>query len=260
MIPGLPLHQVLFVDIETVSAQPDFDRLSPYEQGLWQEKARFWLRDYEGDDQGLARCYLDRAAILAEFGRVVCISVGILVPGSRPGEDRFRLKSFAGEDEAVLLRDFATMLDQHFPDPNRFYLCGHNLREFDVPYLCRRMIMLGIPLPNLLQISGRKPWEVKYLLDTLELWKFGDIKHFTSLKLLAHCLGIPSPKEDIDGSQVGRVFYGEGDLAAITRYCEGDVLTVAQVLRRFQGLPLLDREMVSFSSPEAGGGPLPSDD
>lgn len=247
MISGLPLHQVLFLDIETVSGQPSLDGLDPHARSLWVEKARFWLRDYEGMEDGPAQCYLDRAAILAEFGRVVCISVGILVPGAAGEEERFRLKSFAGEDESALLREFATMLDRHFPDPNRYFLCGHNLKEFDVPYLCRRMIMLGIPLPALLQISGRKPWEVKYLLDTLELWKFGDIKHFISLKLLAYCLGIPSPKEDIDGSQVGRVFYRDGDLPAIVRYCEGDVLTVAQVMRRLQGLPLLDPGQVNYS-------------
>lgn len=247
MVSGLPLQQVLFLDIETVSGQPTWEALGAEAQALWTEKARFWLRDYEDVANGPAQCYHDRAAILAEFGRVVCISVGILVPGGDGGEDQFRLKSFAGEDEAALLKEFAAMLDRHFPDPNRFYLCGHNLKEFDVPYLCRRMIMLGIPLPALLQISGRKPWEVKYLLDTLELWKFGDIKHFISLKLLAHCLGIPSPKEDIDGSQVGRVFYQEGNLQAIIRYCEGDVLTVAQVMRRFQGMPLLDPSQVTYS-------------
>lgn len=247
MMDELPLYNILFLDIETVSAHAAFEEMDAAGQALWKEKARYWLKDYGEDPAGPADCYRDRAAILAEFGRVVCISAGLITRGEDPAGDGFRLKSFAGEDERQVLADFSKMLDQHFSDTNRFFICGHNIREFDVPYLGRRMIMHGLPLPAMLRISGKKPWEVRHLIDTLELWKFGDIKHYTSLKLLAYCLGIPSPKEDLDGSQVGRVFYQEKDLPAITRYCEKDVLTVAQVVRRMGGKPLITEELVTVS-------------
>lgn len=248
MLQDIPLASVLFIDIETVSGHATFDDADDSTRELWREKARYWLKDYPVEEEAPALCYRDRAAILAEFGKVVCISVGLLGRASAGEEGVFRLKSYAGDDEFTLLSAFAALLNQHFADPSRYWLCGHNLKEFDVPYLCRRMMMHGIPLPALLQISGKKPWEVRHLLDTLELWKFGDIKHYTSLKLLAHCLGVPSPKDDLDGSQVGRVYYQEQDLEAIVRYCERDVLAVAQVVRRMMGLPLIAPEAVQFSS------------
>lgn len=242
----IPLSQVLFLDIETVSGEPSHAQLSPEERDLWAEKARFWLQSYEGQDDPEALCYNDKAAILAEFGRVVCISVGLLVPGEIPDEDGFRLKSFCGEDEKALLQGFAAMLDGHFSDPNRYFFCGHNIKEFDIPYLCRRMWMKGLTLPAMLDLSGRKPWETKHLLDTMELWKFGDVKHYSSLKLLTHCLGVPSPKDEMDGSQVGHAFYRNKDLASIARYCEKDVLATAQVLRRMMQLPLIAADKVTF--------------
>jgi hypothetical protein len=243
-----PIYKVLFIDIETVSRTHHLEELQEEEQALWKQKAKYWLKDYADQADPEAVCYENRAAILAEFGRIICISVGIHAAGDKDGEDTFRLKSFAGDDEEVILREFGKLMDEHFSDPNKAFLCGHNIREFDIPYICRRMLMLGIPLPNLFQISGKKPWQISYLIDTLELWKFGDIKHFISLKLLTWCLGIPSPKEDIEGSDVGRVYYVENDLPSIVRYCERDVLAVAQVLRKMMGLPLLAGDAIVSTS------------
>lgn len=242
----LPKEQVLFIDIETVSAANELASLLEEEQELWQHKARYWIRDYGDAPDAPANCYRDRSAILAEFGKVVCISLGYIVPGKHGKEDGFRMTSFAGDDEVALLEGFCRLLEKHYPSPERMSLCGHNVREFDVPFLCRRLLIHGMPLPAVLQISGKKPWEVRHIIDTLELWKFGDIKHFISLKLLTHCLGVPSPKDDIDGSDIHRVYYEERDIAAIRHYCEKDVLAVAQVLRRLAGIPLISEELVTL--------------
>jgi len=231
-----PLHHVLFLDVETVSARPGFDGLDDRGQSLWRQKIAYMARrdDHEWADEEYARAYTDRAAIYAEFGKVVVISAGFLTHDAA-GETEMRIKSFHGHDEGAVLRDFAALLVKNFNNPNRHVLCGHNIREFDIPYLCRRMTVHAIPLPNVLQIAGKKPWEVRHLADTFEMWKFGDMKNFTSLDLLAYTLGIPSPKEDMDGSQVGRAYWEQDQLSEIRRYCERDVFTVAQVYLRLLG-------------------------
>jgi len=237
---------ILFLDIETVSIQPEFARLDTRGQALWRQKTAWIARQAETPwtDEEYARQYTDRAAIYAEFGQVIVISAGFLSDG---GDGRvLRIKSFAGDDEARVLQGFADLLDKRFHNPTRHALCGHNIKEFDIPYLCRRMLVHGIPFPVLLQITGKKPWEVKHLLDTFEMWKFGDIKNFTSLDLLAYTLGIPSPKENMDGSMVGRAYWEEQRLDDIRHYCERDVLTVAQVYLRFLGEPLLEEHEVHF--------------
>lgn len=212
------LQQILFLDIETVSESRQFADLDEYWQELWDQKTRF----QRGEEESPADFYPKRAGILAEFGKVVCISCGYFV--QRGSDWEFRLKSFADEDEFQVLDQFAQLLDK-LP---RFVLCGHNAKEFDFPYLTRRMIKHDIKLPPQLRNWGKKPWEIPHL-DTLELWKFGDYKNYTSLKLLAQMFGLPSPKDDIDGSQVGQVFWEEGDLKRIRVYCEKDVLTLAKV-------------------------------
>ena len=171
-------------------------------------------------------------AVLAEFGKIICISCGF-----ENGKE-FRIKSFYGDDESILLEEFAHMLNKHY-DTERYLLCGHNGKEFDFPYISRRMLINGIKLPNILNMAGKKPWEIRHL-DTMELWKFGDFKHFTSLELLASVFKIPTPKDDIDGSMVGYVYWKENDLQRIVTYCQKDVLTVAQLLRRYLGLPLIN--------------------
>ncbi len=243
-----PIYDLLFLDIETVSASPTYAELPDPVQQLWKEKAQYWIRPFEDQEEGARQSYASRAAILAEFGKVVCISMGFLTKGNRPEEDVLRLKSWYSTDEKAILDPFSAVLETHFGNPMSHLLCGHNIREFDVPYLCRRMLMQGMPLPPMLDVAGKRPWQLKHILDTLELWKFGDIKHYISLKLLTHCLGIESPKSDISGADVGRIYYEENDLDGLASYCEGDVLAVAQVMRRMCKLPLLTTDQVTKAS------------
>ncbi|GAA4338551.1 3'-5' exonuclease [Flaviaesturariibacter amylovorans] len=232
---------ILFLDIETVPQYSSYDELPERWKGLWDIKAASLLRGREGE--GPASVY-ERAGIYAEFGKIVCISCGCL-QGDGP-EKRLRLKSYYGHDEAALLRDFAGTLHRHWTGPDKM-LCAHNGKEFDFPYLCRRMIINGILIPEPLLIAGRKPWEVRHL-DTMELWKFGDFKNYTSLNLIAAALGVPSPKDDIDGSQVGPVYWNDGDLERIRTYCQKDVVTLAQVLLRYHCQPLVPEEQVLIVS------------
>lgn len=232
MLHNLAIGEVLFLDIETVSAHRAFEELSPYEQVLWEEKSVF-LR--ERKQFTLVESYRE-AGIHAEFGKIVCISVGYFHFES---DNRvFRTHSFYGHDEKQLLLDFVGMLDKHQKKKFKL-LCAHNGKEFDFPYIARRLLINGIGLPDILDIAGRKPWEIAHL-DTMELWKFGDYKHYTSIKLLAHVFGIPTPKDDIDGSEVHNVYYEENNLNRIELYCRKDVVTVAQLLLAYRGNPLLD--------------------
>lgn len=244
MIESIDIASILFIDIECVSAQPHFDELDETFQELWHSKAKGILK--KGSDptgEEVEEAYRSRAAIYAEFGKIICISVGIVV---RDAEHRLgvRLKSFTHQDEKQLLKSFCQLLSQHYNDPNRHFICGHNIKEFDVPYICRRLVVHQLEFPALLQLHGKKPWETRYLLDTMELWKFGDGKNFTSLKLLAAILGFPSPKDDIDGSDVGRVFWEEQDIDRIALYCEKDVLATVQLFLRFRRLPILIADQV----------------
>ena len=234
MLEKINLEDILFLDIETVPLFESFSQLSEIEQILWEEKTK-----YQRKDDFTAEEFYDKAGIWAEFGKIVCISVGFF--SFRNDQRTFRVKSFLGE-EIEILKNFTLLLEQHFNRPNKI-LCGHNAKEFDFPYLTRRMIINNLRVPLKLQLFGKKPWEVPHL-DTLELWKFGDYKHFTSLKLLAHVLGIASPKEDIDGSQVSDVFYKENDIDRIATYCERDTITVAQIFLRLRGDELLDDDEI----------------
>ncbi len=239
------LSRILFLDIETVSAQASYEELDETFKALWKRKASFLLRQTEEElkEEDAAAAYTDKAGIFAEFGRIVCISVGILHKDDS-ATWQLRLKSFASENEAELLGLFKELLDKHYADTRNTGLCGHNIKEFDIPYLCRRMWVNQIPLPIALDLSGKKPWETQHLIDTLEMWKFGDRKNYTSLKLLAALFGIPSPKDDIDGSEVGRVFWEEKDLPRIARYCEKDVLATVQLYLKYHFLPLLEEEQI----------------
>jgi len=245
MLNTIDIANVLFLDVECVSGEPNFEEVQEPMRALWAHKARGITRSEEDlDEEALAETYLDRAAIYAEFGKIVCISVGFVTRDKEDQRLRLRLKSFASENEQELLEEFAQLLNQFFNNPNRHFLCGHNIKEFDVPYICRRMVVNQMPFPKLLDITGKKPWETKHLLDTMELWKFGDRKSFTSLKLLAAVLNFPSPKDDIDGSQVGRVFWDENDLDRIALYCEKDVLATVQLFLRLQRRPILEEDQV----------------
>lgn len=234
MLHKIHLENILFLDIETVPLHPSFDLVETHVQELWEQKT-----EYQRKEDYTAEEFYTRAGIWAEFGKIICISAGYFV--MKGSHRQFRVTSFYGE-EPSLLQDFKNLLDLHFNKPNHL-LCAHNGKEFDFPYIARRMIINQIPLPDKLNLFGKKPWEVPHL-DTMELWRFGDYKHFTSLKLLTHILGIPSPKDDIDGSQVREVYYVEKDIDRIIRYCEKDTLAVAQIFLRFRNDQLLEEEEV----------------
>ena len=224
MYDQLDLSSVLFLDVECVSGEATLADVDPVLGGLWAEKAPRLLRVDELSEEEVAEAYVDKAAIYAEFGKIVCISVGFL--GQTEDGLQLRVKSFADVDEAILLEDFAKLLAN---SRNFRFLCGHNVKEFDIPYIGRRMLIHGMKLPQAIDLRGKKPWDLKHLLDTMDMWKFADRKAYTSLKLLAALFGIPSPKGDIDGSQVGRVFWEEGDLDRIAVYCEKDVVATVNV-------------------------------
>ena len=235
MINKVRLDNILFLDIETVPLEENFENLDSDMQQLWDDKTK-----YQRKDEFTPEAFYERAGIWAEFGKIVCISVGYFIIKS--DVRTFRVTSFFG-DEIKILKDFINLLNNHFCQPQHI-LCGHNAKEFDIPFIARRMIINGISLPEKINLFGKKPWEIPHL-DTLELWKFGDYKHFTSLKLLTKILGIPSPKGDIDGSQVGHVFYIEKDIDRIVTYCEKDTIAVAQIFLRLRGDELLvDAEIV----------------
>lgn len=230
MISKLNLENILFLDIETVPETHYFSDLDEAKQELWELKSQ-----YQRKDEATAEEFYDRAGIWAEFGKIICISVGYF---KFQGESRqFRTTSFYG-DEIKILKDFKNLLISHFSQAKHL-LCAHNGKEFDFPYIARRMIIHGLELPYKLNLFGKKPWEVPHL-DTLELWKFGDYKTYTSLKLLTNVLGIPSPKDDIDGSDVYRVYYEANGINRIIEYCEKDTIAVAQIFLRLSGNTILN--------------------
>jgi predicted PolB exonuclease-like 3'-5' exonuclease len=236
MLNRINPEHILFLDIETVPQFENYDQLDPLARDLWEQKTQ-----YQRKDEFTPKEFYDRAGIWAEFGKIICISAGFF--NLKGDQQSFRVTSFHG-DEDVILKDFKNLLETHFNRPHHL-LCAHNGKEFDFPYIARRMIIHRIPLPNKLNLFGKKPWEVPHL-DTMEMWKFGDYKTFTSLKLMAHILGIPSPKDDIDGSQVRDVYYDEADIDRIIKYCEKDTVTVAQIFLRLRNDPLLEEgEIVS---------------
>lgn len=232
MLEKVQLERILFLDIETVPQVYHFDELSNDASKLFEAKSRSRIRE----DKPVKEVYNETAGIWAEFGKIVCISVGFInetVTGRQ-----MRVKSFFHEDEETVLKQFKRLLDEH--GNSKYYaLCGHNAKEFDFPYICRRMLIQGIELPNLLDIAGKKPWEIAHL-DTMELWKFGDYKAYTSLALLCHVFNIPTPKDDISGADVARVYYEEGGLERIKNYCEKDVVALIQLFLRMKGQHLIE--------------------
>jgi 3'-5' exonuclease len=236
---AVPLQNILFLDIETAAQYPSFDQLPEEWKELWVRKSNSLIRDRPTET---AESVYDMAGLYAEFGKVICISCGII---SKNKEDRrLLLKSFYASDEREVLLAFCEMVSRWGAGGDKF-LCAHNGKEFDYPYLCRRLIIHGIQLPALLDPTGRKRWELPHL-DTLEWWKFGEYKNFTSLHLLSLVLGIPSPKDDIDGSMVNGIYWKEKDLARIAQYCQKDVVTLAQVYLKWQGESLLSPEQIEI--------------
>jgi 3'-5' exonuclease len=235
MLDNLKVEDIMFLDIETVPESSSFELLNMAMQNLWDKKSR----QFRTPDQKAQDVY-ERAGIYSEFGKIICISVGF-IKGKNPFT--FRLKSFFGKDEKSLLSEFSVMLSKFSKTNKEATLCAHNGKEFDFPYIARRMIINELTIPEILDNAGKKPWEIK-LLDTMDLWKFGDYKNYTSLDLLTSVLGIPTPKDDIDGSMVAGIFYEKDDLQRIVQYCEKDVLAIARVLLRFMNLPGISEDNI----------------
>ena len=232
-------NNILFLDIETVSQYETYHHMPADWRDLWEVKAAGLIRNKETET---SETVYHRSAIYAEFGKIICISCGCL---QGVGDDRkMVIKSFVGDDEKKLLLQFAEMLQKWSKDADKF-LCAHNGKEFDFPYICRRMVINCLPLPPMLNIAGKKPWDVPHI-DTLEMWKFGDFKSFTSLSLLAGVLGIPTPKDDIDGSMVSDVYWKERNLPRIVHYCQKDVVTVAQVYLRLIGETCIETDNIEI--------------
>jgi 3'-5' exonuclease len=235
MLDNIRIEDVLFIDIETVPVAPSYELLEPAMMALWDKKSKH----IKTPEQSAGDVF-ERAGIYSEFGKVICISVGGISKKEPVG---LKLKSFFGKDEKVILTDFSAMLRGFSKTHPEATLCAHNGKEFDYPYIARRMIINGLAIPGILDNSGKRPWEIK-LLDTMDLWKFGDYKNYTSLELLTSILGIDTPKDDIDGSMVAGIYYVEDDIERIVRYCEKDVLAVAQVLLRFMRMPLISGDNI----------------
>ena len=235
MLEYLDLEKILFLDIETVPQYPSYDQLPENDRKLWDTKAQYLVKEDE-DPQDIYR----KAGIYAEFGRIICISAGFVQTDN--GERKFRVKSFFGGEESEVLSGFIELLNKHY-NTEAHLLCAHNGKEFDFPYMARRMLINGLKLPLLLDIAGKKPWEVRHL-DTMELWSFGDRKSYTSINLLTNIFNIPTPKDDIDGSMVWQVYWEEKNISRIVEYCQKDVLAVAQLLLRYRREPLIDNAAV----------------
>jgi 3'-5' exonuclease len=226
--------QILFIDIETVAQHEYYENLDAQWQQLWATKATLLKKDADATPATL----YNRAAIYAEFGKIVCISCGFIHEQS--GIQTLHIKSFYGHNEVVLLKAFIELLQKR---ADTLKLCAHNGKEFDFPYIARRILINNLPLPPVLQLSNKKPWEVPHL-DTMDMWKFGDFKAYTSLNLLAHCLGIPTPKDDIDGSMVYDVYYKEKNIDRIVTYCQKDVATLTNIYLRLTGQATINAEQV----------------
>jgi predicted PolB exonuclease-like 3'-5' exonuclease len=227
----IKLENILFLDIETIPVIYKYVDLDAETKELWDKK---WAYNKEVSGEQ----HYQKAGIYAEFAKVVCIGIGFY------NGKKFRVKTIASTNEIEILNEFSELLNKHFNTQNHV-LCAHNGKEFDFPFICRRLLINYLPLPKLLQLQGLKPWEVKHI-DTMDLWKFGDAKNFTSLNLLAHIFGLPSPKDEIDGSLVSKTFYEDNNLGKIETYCKKDVITLARVYNRFAGLGNLEEEDIIY--------------
>ncbi len=238
------LNKYFVIDIETVPQSPDYTMLSNEWQRRWLQKIAKTIPESISPEDS----YQQRAGILAEFGKIVCISIGCFHE-DRNGELTFLIKSIYGDNEKVLLQSFLKASDKFCERKNGFLFAGHNIREFDVPYICRRLLINGLTLPHYLCLNDKKPWEVE-MFDTLHWWRFGDYKNYISLDLLAGVMDVPTSKTDIDGSMVQHVYYKEKNLPRIAEYCQRDVEVVANLLLRFNNKPLLKQDNIRVVTPD----------
>lgn len=235
------LRHILLLDIETVACVPAYGDLSERMKTQWGRKASFFRNRLEGiTDEDLFR---ERAGIYAEFGKIIVIAIGKYTVNEQ-GERGLKTRVFAGHDEKALLEEFCAMVNKM--DQQQVKLCAHNGKEFDFPYLSRRLLIHGMRLPGVLSHAGKKPWEVNHL-DTMEMWKFGDYKHYTSLDLLAALFNIPTSKGELDGSKVNEVYYQSGEVEKIADYCRGDVVAIGQLLLRLRGQPVIPEHLISHT-------------
>lgn len=234
---NITLEQLILIDIETVPQHPDFDLLNEEWKQLWQEKTQRSLPDFTSP----AEFYPQRAGVMAEFAKIICISMGYFT--KQGNVLQLRLKSFYGDDEKILLQSFVTVLNQVETKNNKWSFAGHNIKEFDIPFICRRLLVNSLPIPVYLDFQNMKPWDTN-MVDTFQYWRFGDYKNYTSLKLLAAAMGVPSPKDDIDGSMVADVYWKEKNLERIVTYCQKDVVTTGNIILRFKNIELLKEEQV----------------
>lgn len=236
------LFDLLLIDIETVPQYPDHNSLPKEWSGLFFDKISKMVPENASKDE----MYLQKAGILAEFGKIICISTGFFYQDNNE-KICLKIKSIYGHDEVVVLKEFIELISKFCKHKPNFQFAGHNIREFDIPYICRRMVIHQISLPACLNIYGAKPWEI-CMTDTLQWWKFGDYKNYTSLHLLASVLGVPTSKDDIDGSMVQHVYYKEKNLQRIVTYCEKDVIVVARIIQRFKNLPFVEEENIFYAT------------
>jgi len=238
MLNNLKLSQFLFLDIETVPEIYAYDELPEIKKALFNKKVQYRIKDDQTE-----RDLYNQAGIWAEFGKIIVISVGFFV---KDDGSEFRIKSFANNDETIILNDFSKLLHSKYFQRKDLLLCAHNGKEFDFPYIARRMLINSIAIPKQLSVFGKKPWETPFC-DTMEMWRFGDYKHYTSLALLTNILGVPSPKSDIEGKDVARVYYEENNLPRIKTYCEKDVIAIAQIMLRYMGKALMHDAQIKMS-------------
>jgi predicted PolB exonuclease-like 3'-5' exonuclease len=232
-------ENLLLIDIETVPLLDHFENLDDKMQHLWSKKSKM----IAPQEEDTASSFSERAGIYAEFGKIICIGLGYF--SKKDVGYALKIKTIAGDDEREILNEFATVCNKFFRNGEKQF-CGHNIREFDIPYICRRSYINQIKLPQILEdLQYKKPWE-NPMLDTLQFWKFGEYKNFTSVDLLSTVLNIESPKSDIDGSEVAGVYWKEKNLQRIVEYCGRDVVTVAQIFMRLNGMPLIEKEHTTF--------------
>ena len=237
MSEKIKIENILFLDVETVPLKYKYNELSTYEKQLWDNKVAYQVKE-----NITAKELYEKAGIFAEFGKIICISTAIVY--KEKSKRKIRVKSFFGHDEKKILMDFSKLVNTHF-DMETNFLCAHNGKEFDFPFICRRLLVNGLKLPGILNVIGKKPWE-NHFLDTMDMWRFGDYKNYTSLELLTHIFGIPSPKNDMRGEDVKHVYYKDNDLIRISNYCKRDALTVAQLLLKYRGDNLIPEEDIIF--------------
>lgn len=235
------MKNILVLDIETISCVEKYSMLDDRLKKQWDKKSSSFK---DASIKSSSELFDEKAGIYAEFGKVVVIAVGYFVVNEDDGKIGLRIKAFSGHEENIILNDFKNLLETKF-DQTVLQLCAHNGKEFDFPYMCRRMLLNGIQLPDVLETSGKKPWEVNHI-DTMELWKFGDRKSFTSLELLSSLFGISSSKDDIDGSMVNSVYYNEDGLDRIATYCMHDVAVTAQILLKLKNVENFDPENIVY--------------